>query len=86
MREKATISKTSEVTYQVDKDGTYKLVSSYGDENYKLQIEQVLKTIPNEWVLLRDDSTKKLQLISKIEVTEESFSRFKSTLSYRVVE
>jgi hypothetical protein len=85
IRTKSPITKTSEVIYEVERGGTYKLLSAYGDENYKIQMDQILKTIPNEWILLNDASTKKLQLISKIVVTENTFNRFKSTLDFKVV-
>lgn len=80
------IVKTSEVIYEVEKSGNYKLVSSYGDENYRIQVEQTLKTIPNEWILLNSKRSGKLHLISKIVVTENSFSRFKSSLDFKVVD
>ncbi|MBX2970682.1 MAG: hypothetical protein KF803_15025 [Cyclobacteriaceae bacterium] len=80
----STITKTSEVIYEIEKNGNYRLVSIYGDENYKIQIEQILKTIPHEWVLLNDQGSKKLQLISKIVVTENSFNRYQSTLNFKV--
>jgi hypothetical protein len=83
---KSPIAKTSEVTYEIEKNGNYKLVSAYGDENHKIHTEQILKTIPNDWILLNDDNSKKLLLISKIEVSENAFNRFKSSLDFKVVD
>jgi hypothetical protein len=83
---KSPISITSEVIYEIEKDGNYKLVAAYGDENFKTQIEQILKTVPNEWILLNSETRKKLRLTSKIIVTENSFNRFKSSLDFNVVD
>lgn len=80
------ITKTSEVIYEVEKNGNYRLVSANGDENYRIQIEQILNTIPNEWIVLDGETWKKLRLISKIVVVEDSFNRFKSSLDFKVVD
>jgi hypothetical protein len=80
------IKETSEAVYEVERDGNFKLLNNYGDENYKIQTEQILKAIPNDWILLNDKSQKKLQFISKIVVTESTFNRYKSTWEFRVVQ
>jgi antitoxin component YwqK of YwqJK toxin-antitoxin module len=80
------IKLTSEVIYEIDNKGNYKLISSYGDENFKIQVDQILKTIPGEWICLNNESSKKLQLISKIVVNDDSFTRFKYSMEYKVID
>jgi len=80
------IAKTSEVIFEVQKNGSYKVVSSYGDPVHRKQTEKVLETIPNDWIPLNGDAQKKLQLVSRIEVTENTFNKYKFLLEFKVVE
>lgn len=86
IKTKAQIKKTSEVIYEIDNKGIYKLISSYGDENFKIQVDQILKTIPGEWICLNNESSKKLQLISKIVVNDDLFTRFYYSLDFKVID
>ena len=86
MRVEPSIVKTSEIILEVDLNGTYTVVNANGDENYKAYILQILKTIPNEWILLNKEIKKKLQVKSKVVVTENSFNRFQSTLDFNLIE
>jgi antitoxin component YwqK of YwqJK toxin-antitoxin module len=86
MRLEPSIVKTSEIILEVDWNGGYTVINAYGDENYKVYILQILSTIPNDWILLNKESKKKLQLKSKVVVTENAFNRFRSTLDFNLID
>ncbi len=80
------ISKSSEVIYEIDKQGNYKLISATGDKKYKSKVFEILKEIPNEWIFLKAESVKKLQIVSSVIVDNDSFVRNRFNLEFRVVE
>ncbi|UII32147.1 hypothetical protein LVD17_28080 [Fulvivirga ulvae] len=82
---KSPISKSSEVVYEVDQNGTYKFIHAHGDEKFKEQVEQVLSEIPNDWVWLDAESNKKLQIVSKVLYNPDSFNRYQFSLDLNVV-
>ncbi len=79
------ISESSEAIYEVDKDGNYQLITAKGDGNFKSQVELILSTIPNEWVWLNAKSEKRLQIISKVDVNPNSFTRHNFLVDLKVV-
>lgn len=80
------ITKSSEVVYEVDINGNYKFISATGDENYKSKVFEILMEIPNEWIFLKAESIKRLQIISNVIVDNDSFVRNKYNLEIRIVE
>lgn len=86
MRYKTPVTMTSEVIFEVGRDGSYKLVSASGDAQYKRHTEQILKAIPNDWILLNSESQKKLQVVATMVVGENSFHKYKFSLDLKVVD
>lgn len=79
------LEQTSEVIYEVEKSGNFKLVHASGDENYQKQVEDVLNSIPNEWIILDETSSKKLQLTAKLIVSGNTFNKYNYILEFKVV-
>jgi hypothetical protein len=82
---KSPITKTSEVIYEMDKNGDYRYVKGYGDEVFKEHVANILLTIPKEWIYLDLVNEKKLQIISKVTYTSDAFKKYNFFLDYKVV-
>jgi antitoxin component YwqK of YwqJK toxin-antitoxin module len=82
---KSPITKTSEVTYELAKSGEYKLIQGYGDDAFNNHVNLILQTIPKDWIYLDSNSSKKIQIISKVVYTENTFNRYKFSLDIKVI-
>ncbi len=79
------ISKTSEVVFEVDPSGNYKFVRASGDTKYKTLVLKIFESMPTEWILIKQGSTEKLQIVSRVVVTPDSFMKFKHSLDFEVI-
>ena len=85
INQEISVIKTSEVIYEIDKNGNYIYVQAFGDISFKNNVDKILETIPNEWIWLKQNATQKLQLISKVLYNENSFMKYSFSLDFKVI-
>jgi hypothetical protein len=85
VRPKLTPSKSSEVIYEIDKTCEYQYIQAYGEESFRTTVNQIIKTIPNDWVFLKPDSNKKLRIIFKVDYIPDSFQRYTFSITTKAV-
>ena len=81
---KSPITETSEVTYELCENSEYKFIQGYGDEAFKNHVHQILQAISKDWIYLNPNTSKKVQIVSKVLLTENSFSRYNFSLDIKV--